>query len=102
MLNVIAVGKVSCRWCLGGCLVLEHDGGPEHRQIELNRVERWRSDLGVIAVRREDRPLAALEQKYFERPQNRVDEPRVSNAVLGVDGELFGLVDLRRLSQEPL
>ncbi len=74
---------------------LERDVRPENAQLELNRVERLRAHLGVVAVRREDGPLAILEPELFKRPQNRIDEPHMCHAMFGVDGELFGLVDLR-------
>jgi hypothetical protein len=65
-------------------------------------IEGLGAHAGAVLVRGENRPASAFEAEPFESAYDRIDEPRVSHAMLGVDGQLFTLVDLDRGLRENL
>ena len=48
----------------------------------------------VAAVNAEKGPPSALEAERFDRPRDRIDDPCVRDAALGINGQLAHTIDL--------
>jgi len=69
---------------------------PEAGHVHLDRLEGWNADDVGVFPDREDGPGGVAQPQRFEGPRDRVDQPRVGHAHLGVDAQAFsGMAGMR-------